>query len=539
MSRSTLLLPLALAAAGCFGQVWAEGSALFPAETEADTDTDATTTTATTSAPGEGPDEPIQTATGEPPDETTGPIGSSTTLPDPVETPPQILAFTVEPDTLHEAGDAQVSALVSEDTVALQLLVDGEEVWAGPPEAFAWSFAATSQAASEGTYTLELIARDGEGLSASATAMLWVSLPPTGAEKCAKDLGAGLLTAARYTDEALIVVGTLAGAATVWRLDPDNCQPQAGFPWTIAQWTALQQALPASQAVGVAVDADGRMAIAANVGTGLARQPYLAVLSPAGALQWERLGPQKQTYSGIAAAEDRFVVIGETLVGEEPTRFDGLVESFDAKGTMLWSDVLAAPLPGDDFVDNTNKLDEHPRAISWDEGRQALVIVGERRVEKSPPTEWTRAFSAQYTLNGAIVGSWTSKGLEGDEDGLFAVARCGASHVAGGWVRTGPNSHAPVTRWLDAQGNGDKRRLDNLANARIQGIACDRELKITAAAVSNSAAHSLVFKGSDDSFADNELFEDATLMAVDCDARGFCAAVGLQGDQAWVRVQHP
>ncbi|PCC72364.1 hypothetical protein SAMN02745121_01567 [Nannocystis exedens] len=538
MSRSTLVLPLAVAA--CFAETWADGSARFPAET----DTDAGTSAATSSGASEAPGDSFQTVTSDTPTGSSGPSETATTFEGPANEPPEIVSFTVEPDTLHEAGTAEAHAVVSADVVSLELHVDGQPVWSGPPAEFAWSFAATSKAASEGTYTLELVVRDREGLTASATAMLWVTLPETGAEKCVftEDVLASRLTATVYADDALIVVGSLSNPsreATVWRLDPDSCQPQAGYPWKLSQWSALK-VQGTSEAVGLAIDGEGRMAIAANIGEGLVRQPYLAVLSPEGALEWEHLGPMGQTYSGITAAPDRFFVVGEQLQivdGKAPR--DGLVESFDAEGKKVWWDILAAPLPGDNFPGDPKTLDEHPRAVTWQEESQTLLLVGERLVSEDIVFNWTRAFSARYTGNGALVGAWTSSGLDGDEDGLLAIADCGGFPLAAGWVGSGPNSRSPATRWLDPLGNGDKRRLDNLLHASMQAVACDREQKVAGVATTIDSTYVVGFKGSDDPFLFKHLFPQATLTAVDCDSRGFCATAGLLGNHAWVRVHHP
>ncbi|MCY1012753.1 hypothetical protein OV079_45910 [Nannocystis pusilla] len=536
MSRSTLVLPLA--AAACFSQTWVDGSERFPTETDGEAGSSATTSTGTSTTTGE----PWQTVTGTTSPGTTHLVTSSSTFEEPADVPPEIFSFTVEPDTLHEAGTAEAKVSVSADVVSLQLRVDGEEVWAGPPSEFAWTFAATSKAASEGTYTLELVARDSEGLTASATAMLWVTLPDTGTERCVftEDVGAGRLTAAVYAKDALVVVGALANPsyeATVWRLDPDSCQPQAGYPRQLSEWSPMDiQAT--SEAVGLALDAEGRMAIAANIGAGLSRQPYLAVLSPEGALQWEYVGPIGQTYSGVTAAPNRFVAVGEVLVNDMlPALFDGLVESFDTTGTKVWWDTLAAPLPGDDFPDDPKILGEHPRAVTWQAESQTLLIVGERQV----PADMliTRAFSARYTANGAVISAWTSSGLDGDEDGLLAVSNCGGVQVAAGWVGSGPNSRTPATRWLDPLGNGDKRRLDNLAKTSMQAIACDLEQKVSAVATTDTGAYAVGFTASDDPFTFKLMFPQAALTALDCDFRGFCATAGLLGNHAWVRVHHP
>ena len=303
------------------------------------------------------------------------------------------------------------------------------------------------------------------------------------------------------------------------------------------QWSALP--IPTtSEAVALALDADGRMAIAANIGAGLSRQPYLAVLSPEGALQWEYVGLKGQTYSGVTAAPDRFVAVGEVLVNEAPPRYDGIVESFDASGMKVWSDILAAPLPGDDFPGDPTIFDEHPRAITWQGESQTLLIVGERQVREDILSILTRAFSARYTGNGALVGAWTSSGLDADEDGLLSVSTCAEHYLAAGWV-SGPNTRTPATRWLDPLGNGDKRRLDNLADASIRALDCDREQKMSAVATTDNDAYIVGFRASDDPFTFKHLFPQAALTALDCDSRGFCAAAGLAGNHAWVRVHHP
>lgn len=543
MSRSTLLLPLMTA--GCLADLQADASKLFPDGTDSGGGS-STAATASTSMPG-GSGNSMQTVTGEVPTTTVGPGEASTSTGEvPPNEAPVILSFAFEPAVLHEAGIAQPVAMVSEDVVTLSLELDGVEVWTGPPPVVAWTFEATSSAASDGEYEFALIARDMEGLETTAEAKLWVSLPPSGTEKCVfeEDAGTGWLNAAVYGDDALVVAGALAKPnqsleATLWRLDPNSCQPQAGYPWAISQWTASPLVVPPSQAIGLALDELGRMAIAANIGSGLTRRPYVAVLSPEGALEWEHVGPSGQTYSGIAAAPGRIVAVGEKLVNEGPPQFDGLVESFDLEGTKMWSDTLAAPLPGDDWTDDLNTFDERPRGVVWQQDLETLMVVGERQVQADPFLKWTRAFSAQYSLNGAILGAWTSSGLDADEDGIVSAAYCGDDLLAAGWVQDGQNNRAPATRWFDSQGNGETRRLDALTDSTMQDLACDQEQKIWSAATSNEESHILAFKGSDGPLTVKQKFPNITMWAVDCDARGFCAVVGLKGDRAWVRVNHP
>ncbi|MFY0535446.1 hypothetical protein [Nannocystis pusilla] len=106
---------------------------------------------------------------------------------------------------------------------------------------------------------------------------------------------------------------------------------------------------------------------------------------------------------------------------------------------------------------------------------------------------------------------------------------------------SGPNSRTPATRWLDTLGNGDKRRLDNLTQASMRAVACDREQKVAGAATNNTTAgaYAVGFRTSDEPFLFKHLFPQASLTAVNCDFRGFCATAGLFDNHAWVRVHHP
>ncbi|PCC72361.1 hypothetical protein SAMN02745121_01564 [Nannocystis exedens] len=541
MSRSTLLV--SLVTAGCYADVEGQATALFPQGSDSggasswvtSTGVDASAASglpATTSDP-----HPATPGSGEPWSTTTG---------EPVDEPPEILLFEIEPHVLHEAGAAEAFAVVSPNVTHLHLSVTTLEIEEKEfaPSEFTWSVDATSKANSNGTYELLLTAEDDKMQKDQASATLVVMLPDTGTQRCVfeEDIGSGWLTAVVYGD-ALVVAGALAAPsleATVWRLDPDTCAPQFGSPWQISQWTELPEVQPPSQAVGLAVDAEGRTAIAANIGSGLARRPYIAVLSPEGSLEWERLGAVGQTYSGITASPDGFFVVGEALVNELPPRYDGFIEGFGDGGTMLWSATIAAPLPGDNWTDDLNIFDEHPRAVAWSEKLNVLVVVGERYIFSDNSEPPLRAFSVQYKLNNSLTDAWTSSGLDAAEDGLVAVTTCGEDMVASGWIQPGKTARSPAARWLDPTGDGDaKRRLDPLENTTFYGIACDRENKFTTAASTATSAAVVGFQSSDDPFLFKHDVADAGLQAADCDGRGFCAVAGLRGDRAWVRVHHP
>jgi hypothetical protein len=541
MSRSTLLL--SLVTANCYTDVQDNATALFPKDSDSSGATSwATTTGIDTNAASETPattHDPLPTTPGssDPWTMTTG---------EPENQPPEILQFEIKPDMLNEAGTAHAFAAFNEHVTKLVLKVNGVVTLVGAPSEFEWSFTATSKAKSDGIYLLELTARDDEDQTDVATATLKVDLPGTGDPRCMFEEAAddGWFAGVVYGD-ALVLAGTLGWPtqAAVWRLDPDSCKPQFGSPWKISQWTGKDLPGP-SQAVGLAIDAEGRTAIAANVGTIPDRLSYIAVLSPEGSLAWEQLGETEgRIYNGVTASPEGFFVVGETQwIDKNVLRSDGFIEGFDDDGASLWTRPIAAPLPGDDWSDDLNIFDEHPRALVWSDALQVLVVVGERFIFENNNDTRLRSFTLQYTLEGEREAAWTSSGLDSLDDGLATVTICADELVAAGWIKNGGSLPTPATRWLDASGNGAaKRRLDMLEDTTFYGLACDSETKFTAAAtVKNSlSARAIEFQLSDDPFVYNELFPSASLTAADCDPRGFCAVAGALGNRPWVRVHHP
>lgn len=541
MSRSTLLL--SLVTVGCYTDVADNATALFPEDSDSSgasswvtstgVDASASGVPATTHDP-----LPATTGSGDPWSMTTG---------EPENQPPEILHFEIEPDMLKEAGTANALAAFSENVTELELRVNGVDTPVGAPSQFQWSFTATSKAKSDGIYQLELTARDDKDQTDVATATLTVALPETGAPRCMFEEKSddGWFAGVVYDDDALVLAGTLGwpSEAAVWRLDPDSCKPQFGSPWKISHWT--EKALPGpSQAVGLAIDAEGRTAIAANIGNFPDCLPYIAVLSPEGSLDWEQLGEEGHVYNGVTASPEGFFVVGEEQwIDKNVLRSDGFIEGFDDDGAELWHRKIAAPLPGDDWGDDLNIFDEHPRAVVWSDALQVLVVVGERYIFENNNDTRLRSFSLQYGPDGELAATWTSSGLDSLDDGLAAATICADELVASGWIKDGDGPPSPVTRWLDPSGNGGaKRRIEQLADTKFYGIACDSETKFTAAATVNDnpiSARVVGFQFSDAPLLYNDLFLSASLRAAACDARGFCAVAGAQGNRAWLRVHHP
>lgn len=540
MSRSTLLL--SLVTVGCYTEVANHATALFPKDSDSSGASSSVTSpgidaSATSGMPATTQDPlPATPGSGDPWSMTTG---------EPENQPPKILEFEIKPDMLNEAGTAHAIASFSESVTVLTLKVNNVDKPAGTPANFEWSFTATSKVESDGVYQLELTAEDDKGQMDVATATLKVELPKTGDPRCEFEEGSdnGWFAGVVYGDP-LVLAGTLGWPteAAVWRLDPDSCKPQFGSPWKISQWT--DKALPGpSQAVGLAVDAEGRTAIVANVGDFPDYLPYIAVLSPEGLLDWERLGEPGHVYNGVTASPAGFFVVGEEQwIDQNVLRADGFIEGFDDNGTELWHEKIAAPLPGDDWSDDLNIFDEHPRALVWSDALQVLVVVGERYIFENNNDTRLRSFSLQYTLAGELDASWTSSGLDSLDDGLAAATICADELVASGWIKDG-GSPSPVTRWLDPSGNGGaKRRIEQLDDAKFYGIACDSEAKFTAAATVNEnpiSAGVVVFQFSDAPALYDESFPGTSLKAAACDVRGFCAVAGARGNRAWMRVHHP
>jgi len=568
MRWTMMLISIVLLLGGCIQDLLADGAALAP-----DTETDASSTsTGEPPTPTTSNDPGVQTATGvDESTETSATTGDPGTSADPVSSSgeeanvPPTVDLTVMPGHLSEAGQAELQLVASDDVVKVRLSLDGEKIADLTPANFPYAWEALSAIDNGPARKFSVVVEDEEGLTADDEAELSVQLPESGAEKCVfEDPDKGDVTSAisalKYTPEAIFAVGVRGTATlrlTVWKLDPNNCQPLPGWPKTIANWTG-DEALKGLLSVGVAVDIDedGNMVVAGNFLVNGQAQSYVALLNTDGARLWEKLGAPGDEVAGVGASKGNFgnrvFVVGSRRTSDNPVRTDGVVwvyQWIDGEVYVQPPTVLRAPFTPDEFdPDQFNERSEWARAVVVDNAGNALM-VGEREYMDNNFQIYSRAFAVQVHPFGQVLGTpWTSWAPAFRHDALRSVDFCGDDVVAGGWTRdhTAPNAKPqPFFFWFETETH---RHLPQLGATQIYGVACDREAKIVSAATRSLVpADAQVFTvvGTSDTPAwyDQGVADADGAATVACDHRGFCGWGGYRTANAKpyavVRVHHP
>nr|WP_293175527.1 hypothetical protein [Nannocystis sp.] len=565
MSISSLLL-----LSGCIQDLLDQGAALAPdTETAASTTSTGEPPTPTTSD--EANSSPVATVTG-PPDETTSPSTTQdpgTTMGVEENLPPAIELFAVSPKHLSEAGPAELQLVVSADVVKVRLSLDGMKLTDDlKPMDFPHAWDALSAKDNGDTRIFEVVVEDAEGLTAMATTELSVQLPQPGAEKCLfedKEANSSVISALKYTDDAIIAEGSRDTGAglrlTVWKLDPDTCQPLPAWPKTLANWSA-QPGLAAMTSLGTAVDVDedGNIVVAGNFLVAGKLQSYVVLLNPGGSLLWEKLGQVGDEVTGVAAAtaqfKNRVFVVGSQQTSDVPVRTDAAIWTYlaiDGAVSIGSSLTLKAPFTPDEFdPDVNNKYSERVRAVVLQPDTGNALAVGEREFSPDGNKTYIRAFTVQAHPLGGVVGTpWTSWAPSFVHDAVRSVALCGDDVLAGGWTRDQPADAKPqpMMFWIEDDGASMKHRHEpQLGSTEINGMACDREAKIISAATRDTGARDarvFTVPGQD---GPHTLYEtgaagDDGAGAVACDWRGFCGWGGYRTINAKmvavVRVHHP
>ncbi len=570
MRWTMMFISIVLLLGGCIQDLLADGAALAP-----DTETDASSTstgeppTPTTSA-----DPGVQTVTGDGAStgtsEETGTdvltssgADTSASSGDAVNLPPTV-ELTVMPDHLGEAGEAKLQLAVSDDVVKVRLSLDGEKLADLTPENFPYVWEALSAKDNGPARKFSVVVEDEEGLTADDEAELSVLLPESGIEKCLfedpdKGTVTSLISALKYTPEAILAVGTRGTGIlriTMWKLDPNNCQPLPGWPKTIANWNPALAGLP-SFGVAVDIDEDGNFVVAGNFLVNGQWQSYVVLLNSEGSRLWEKLGAPGDEVAGVAASKGNFgnrvFVVGSRRTSDNPVLTDGMVWVYQATDGEVYVQpptVLRAPFTPDEFdPDNDNDLSEWVRAVVVDAAGDALV-VGEREYKDEETLKiYRRAFAVQVHPFGQVLGTpWTSSAPAYLHDSVRAISACGDDHVAGGWTRDplDPNAKPePILFWLEAETH---RHLPQLGATQVYGVACDREGKVVSAATRSSGspdAQVLTVVGTSDTpvWYEQGVADADGASAVACDRRGFCGWGGYRTTNAKpyavVRVHHP
>jgi hypothetical protein len=574
MMRAThrlLLVPIVLV--GCVEQLYNDSIGQFPPNADTSSSTTDSPAPTTTDGPSSGPG--VQTVTGDE-DSTGASSASSSTDPgsssgeQPVNVPPTIELFTVSPEHLSEAGAAELQLVASDDVVKVRLSLDGVELAELKPTDFPRVWDALSAKDNGAARMFDVVVEDAEGLTAKATAMLDVLLPPSGAEKCLfVDQGANLsvISALKYTRDAVIAVGSRDTGAglrlTLWKLDPDHCEVVLpGWPKTIGNWTA-KPALSAMTSRGAAVDVDeaGNIIVAGNFIIGGNPQSYVALLNPAGSRLWETEGHVGDEVASVAAAtapfKNRVFVVGTQRTSDVPVRTDGAIWVYITDGESVFIQppkTLKAPFTADEVeADENNVLSEWVRAVVINPHTGNALAVGEREFSPEGGNNYHRAFTIVVHPFGDFVGTpWTSWGPALRHDAIRAIGVCGDGFLAGGWTRDHVDLNAkpqPMMFWFQTDGTFmQHRHLPQLSASELHGVACDRESKVVSAgtrlAGSFDAQVLTVLSQSDmPVWYENGVAGDDGAGAAACDSRGFCGWAGYRTANgkpyAVVRVHHP
>lgn len=557
LSAWSLLLPLA-----CVEQTW--DAVVDPHLPHGTSTSSGSTTAVPTTQVDEDPADPIQTVTSSPDftsttaAETT--TSSTATTDGPAENEPPTVELVAEPDQLSEAGKSDLKITVSDDVVEVRLYQNDELLVVTTPDKFPYAYEALS-AKYNFHHHFSVEVEDAEGLTASDDAWVDVLLPESGTERCSfAELNAqsSSIAGVAYAEDAIVAVGwrdTGAGQRmAIWKLDKATCELQGGWPKTLTNWTedaALANAT--SRAVGVAIDSNGYLAVAANLWPGGKPQPYVALLTPQGARIWERPGDIGEESAGIAVDEqDDVFVVGSRRTSEIPLLTDAMIwgyRRFD-DSIIVWENSLKAPFtPDESDPDASNKLIERARAIAAHEGD--VFVVGDREfVENNDIKIYTRSFVARYhTYGGIAEPPWTSPGNYLAHDSMNAISRCGEALIAGGWSRDDAQNAAPfpLMRWIEPD-EASGLHGEPLPSTQTFGIACDREEKVVSAGTQWAGEFNAHVFASDDVKQPPHIYDKGgpgqdMMLALDCEATtGFCAAGGARSQSdsyAWLRVYHP
>ena len=343
-------------------------------------------------------------------------------------------------------------------------------------------------------------------------------------------------------------------------LDPNDCSLIAGWPKTVENWSTHDDyKKAASTGVAVDLDEDGNIVVAGNFWVGNQPQGYVVMLNWAGARLWEKAGQSGDEITSVAAAtaqfKNRVFVGGSRRTSENPVRTDGAVWVYTADGETVFvspPDILAAPFTADEQPDEDNMRSEWVRAILIQPGTGNALAVGEREFMDDQFKVYSRAFTVQvHPLAGVVGTPWTSWAPSFKHDAARSVALCGDDVLAGGWTRDDVPGATPqpMIFWIEEDGTSVKHRDEpQLGSTRINGIACDRELKLVSAATRDAGSRDAqVFavpgqNGPRTSYETGGPADDGA-EAVDCEWRGFCGWGGYRTingkPYAVVRVHHP
>ncbi|WAS92953.1 hypothetical protein [Nannocystis punicea] len=560
-SRTTLLLVVTLGS-GCFDEVWATGSALFP--TTSGTTSDTSLEASSSAGPGttgELASGGIQTVTGavasSAPEETASLPGSTAAD----HTPPVIEVFSVSPPHVDEAGTALLHLSASADAVTIRLRRDDEPAAELTPADFPRPFEVLSEA-HDGQHTFEAVAVDADGLeSAPASVTLTVDVPASGTEKCLFEtdktdasVSLSMIAGLAYTDEAIVAVGTRDTGSgprlTLWKLGRDHCEVLPGWPRQGVGGLFNKM----SKGTAVALDEHGNLLVAGFALEGITPRRYLAKLNSEGSLLWESFGQLGEEIAGVAVSptpQAAVFAVGWRRSTADPSPTDAAIWMYKPDGTELPPDFLKAPFTVAEFdPDVDNMYSERLRAVVFEPLSGFALAVGERELKSSDLQVYDRTFLVRMNpVSGREGLPWTSPGAAFNRDTASAVATCGDELVAAGWRRDlVDDAPQPLLQWFERDGTFIEPQPFAITAAQFTSVACDREGKIIgvgfrAPGQLDAFAIAAARSGGLPIWYENGAPGEDEAAAASCDSRGFCASGGYRSEKgkrhAVVRVHHP
>lgn len=363
---------------------------------------------------------PSGAATGESSGESTS-LGETSS--DPQAAPPEIESF-VGPGSVWQVGavELKIAAAGEVEEVELQLEHVPVVTVAGGELVHVWEVLGEAQ---NGPHHWTAVAR-GPGGETSRDLEIPVLVPPPGQVQwqlelpADGDLSVGL-GVATIPGGGAVVTGLRdqgMSRAMVRRYDGGAITST----WTPATWDS-QFASEPSIGVDVALAPDGAVVVAANIGVNAIRRRYVAKLSAAGELLWERAGNVGEEAAGITVdAEGRVY-----LAGSQP----GPLET-TALAVWSWNAAGGEPWTRSWWGMGEDEKDEHGAAVTV--VNDHVVVVGWQQPKGVAKGDGSRSVAVFFTPQGADYGAtWISAGEFGG-DAALDVVTIGEEFCLAGWA---------------------------------------------------------------------------------------------------------
>lgn len=409
--------------------------------------------------------------------------GESGTTGDDGKAVPLAVELILTPPSVGAVGEVQIDVWTSRPVASIDLFDDDEPLVLGatPKSPLTVLEVTSDDVPGDGLHTIRAVAHAADGVSGQDEKDLSIDVAPGGTDVWPPHVTPpGPFSG--YTGVALLDNNSIAASgfletqqglmAVVVQLDGATGKVEAG-PVSLGKVAIAD----AGSGPAIATGDDGSVYVAST-----RSGPTWAVskVRPADALPmvWTAGDEVKSTKAfGVALADDRVVVVGAAEVA--PGTHDLKVWWVSAEdGEVLLERTFAAS-PKDD---KNNVLDELGRGVAV-VGDQ-IVVVGERVIKGELNDLRRRAVMVRYSLDGELLGEWTSGGGQLEEDGAMGVAALrDGGFVLVGWGRDLFTIRQVMTRWFSATYEPGPVRIESTpgSDAIAYAIDEDREGKLVIA----------------------------------------------------------